>query len=80
MAGDAIAVQEIAYHTIERDGSFELRQIEPHFVVETFVSGDFESVGKEGFGRSRYDECERTPGEWMREHAPLGLIRTRLAS
>ncbi len=50
-AGDAMAIEKLAYRTIERDGQFELRLIEPHVVAETFVEGDFERVGNEGFRR-----------------------------
>jgi hypothetical protein len=50
-AGDAMAIEKLAYRTIERDGPFELRLIEPHVVAETFVEGDFERVGSEGFRR-----------------------------
>jgi hypothetical protein len=50
-AGDAMATEKLAYRTIEQDGQFELRLIEPHVVAETFVEGDFESVGSEGFRR-----------------------------
>jgi hypothetical protein len=46
-----MAVEKLAYHTIEQDGRFELRQIEPHVVAETFVSGEFDRVGNEGFRR-----------------------------
>ncbi len=49
--GDAMAVEKLAYRTIEQDGPFELRLIEPHVVAETFVEGDFERVGNEGFRR-----------------------------
>jgi hypothetical protein len=50
-AGEAMAIERLAYRTIEQDGPFELRLIEPHVVAETFVEGDFESVGNEGFRR-----------------------------
>jgi len=50
-AGDAMSVEKLAYRTIEQDGRFELRMIEPHVVAETFVEGDFEDVGSEGFRR-----------------------------
>ena len=50
-AGDAMAIEKLAYRQIERDGQFELRLIEPHVVAETFVEGDFERVGNEGFRR-----------------------------
>jgi hypothetical protein len=43
--------EKLAYRTIERDGQFELRLIEPHVVAETFVEGDFDRVGNEGFRR-----------------------------
>jgi hypothetical protein len=46
-----MATEKLAYRTIEQDGQFELRLIEPHVVAETFVEGDFESVGSEGFRR-----------------------------
>ena len=46
-----MAIEKIAYRTIERDGPFEIRLIEPHVVAETFVEGDFERVGNEGFRR-----------------------------
>jgi hypothetical protein len=51
VAGDAMATEKLAYRVIEEDGAFELRQIEPHVVAETFVEGDFEDVGSEGFRR-----------------------------
>jgi hypothetical protein len=51
MAGDAMATEKLAYRAIGQDGHFELRLIEPHVVAETFVEGDFERVGSEGFRR-----------------------------
>ena len=50
-AGDAMSIEKLAYRTIEQDGRFELRLMEPHVVAETFVDGDFERVGNEGFRR-----------------------------
>ena len=46
-----MATEKLAYRTIEQDAPFELRVIEPHLVAETFVEGEFESVGNEGFRR-----------------------------
>jgi len=46
-----MSVEKLAYRTIEQEGRFELRMIEPHVVAETFVEGDFEDVGSEGFRR-----------------------------
>ncbi|MDJ0849585.1 MAG: heme-binding protein [Myxococcota bacterium] len=50
-AGDAMAIEKLPYRTIEQDGDVELRRVEPHVVAETFVEGDFEGVGSEGFRR-----------------------------
>jgi hypothetical protein len=51
VAGDAMAIEKLAYRVIEADGPFEMRRIEPHVVAGTFVKGDFERVGQEGFRR-----------------------------
>ena len=49
--GHAMAVEKLTYHAVEQDGPFELRQMEPHVVAETFVEGKFDDVGSEGFRR-----------------------------
>ena len=46
-----MSTEKLAYDTIEQDGHFELRLIEPHLVAETFVEGDFDRVGNEGLRR-----------------------------
>lgn len=46
-----MGIEKLAYETVEKDGRFELRVIAPHVVAETFVEGDFERVGSEGFRR-----------------------------
>ena len=46
-----MAYEEAKYAVITKDGDFELRQYEPHLVAETFVAGDFDNVGNEGFRR-----------------------------
>jgi hypothetical protein len=50
-AGEAMGIEKLAYRVIEEDGAFELRRVEAHVVAETFVEGDFGSVGSEGFRR-----------------------------
>jgi hypothetical protein len=50
-AGEVMAFEKLAYRVIEQDEAFELRRIEPHLVAETFVEGDFDDVGNEGFRR-----------------------------
>ena len=49
--GDAMAIEEPEYETLEQAGDFELRQYEPHIVAETMVDGAFSDVGSEGFRR-----------------------------
>ncbi|MHC4934158.1 MAG: SOUL family heme-binding protein [Planctomycetota bacterium] len=46
-----MAIEKLGYRTIEREGRFEVRRIHPHVVAETFVEGDFDSVGSAGFRR-----------------------------
>jgi len=46
-----MAYEQPPARVVERDGDFELRRIEPHVVAETFVEGDFDDVGNEGFRR-----------------------------
>jgi hypothetical protein len=46
-----MALEKLAYRTLEQEGPFELRRVESHVVAQTFVEGDFESVGNEGFRR-----------------------------
>ena len=47
----AMAIEKAPYEVIEKQANIELRQYSPHIVAETTVSGDFESVGNEGFRR-----------------------------
>jgi hypothetical protein len=51
LAPAAMAIEEAPYKPIETHGSFELREYAPYVVAETFVEGDFEAVGNEGFRR-----------------------------
>jgi hypothetical protein len=47
----AMAIEEAPYKPIETQGAFELREYAPYVVAETYVEGDFDSVGNEGFRR-----------------------------
>ena len=49
--GEALAIETLGYQTIQEDGPFEVRRVEPHIVAETFVEGDFDDVGTVGFRR-----------------------------
>ena len=47
----AMAIEKAKYEVLEKEVRIELRQYEPRIVAETFVEGDFEKVGSEGFRR-----------------------------
>ena len=51
MGGSAMAVEKAGYQVLEKDGRFEIRRYETQVVAETFVEGDFENAGDEGFRR-----------------------------
>jgi len=48
---NAMAIEEAKYEVMENAEDFELRQYYPHVVAETFVEGNFDEVGNEGFRR-----------------------------
>jgi hypothetical protein len=47
----AMAIEKAKYEVVESDIDFEIRKYAPQIVAETFVEGDFEKVGNEGFRR-----------------------------
>ena len=51
MGSFAMAIEEPSYSVVENEGAFELRTYASYIVAETFVEGDFEAVGSEGFRR-----------------------------
>lgn len=51
MGAPAMAIEEPSYRVLETQGDFELRKYSPYIVAETYVQGDFEAVGSEGFRR-----------------------------
>ena len=46
-----MAIEKAKFEIIESDLDFEIRKYAPQIVAETFVDGDFEKVGNEGFRR-----------------------------
>ena len=48
-----MAIEKTKYTVLEKEDGFEIRQYDPQIVAETFVEGDLEEVGNEGF-RRRY--------------------------
>ena len=51
MGTPAMAIEEPAYSVLVTEGNFEVRQYSSYIVAETYVEGDFEAVGSEGFRR-----------------------------
>lgn len=47
----AMAIEEAPYSVIEKTGDFEIRQYSSYFVAETYVQGDYDEAGSEGFRR-----------------------------
>lgn len=46
-----MATEEPSYSALEIEGDFELREYSSYIVAETYLAGDFEEVGSEGFRR-----------------------------
>ena len=46
-----MAIEQPQYDVLARDGELEIRNYPGYIVAETFVGGDFEAAGNEGFGR-----------------------------
>ncbi len=50
-AKSALAIETAKYIVLEKKDDFEIRQYDPQIVAETYVEGDLEAVGDEGFRR-----------------------------
>ena len=51
MARSAMAIEKAKYTVLGKEDVFEIRQYAPQIVAETYVEGDLEEVGDEGFRR-----------------------------
>ena len=51
VAKSVMAIEETKYTVLEKEDDFEIRRYEPQIVAETYVEGDLEEVGNEGFRR-----------------------------
>ncbi|MGB5750834.1 MAG: heme-binding protein [Desulfobacterales bacterium] len=51
VAKSAMAIEKAKYTILEKEEDFEIRQYDPQIVAETYVDGDLEDVGNEGFRR-----------------------------
>ena len=68
----AMAIEKAKYTVLEKEDGFEIRQYDPQIVAETFVEGDFEKVGNEGFRRLyAYISGENTKKQSISMTAPV---------
>ncbi len=73
VAKSAMAVEKAKYTVLEKEDDFEIRQYDPQIVAETFVEGDLEEVGNEGFRRLyAYISGENTKKQSISMTAPVG--------
>jgi hypothetical protein len=68
----AMAIEKAKYTVLEKEDGFEIRQYDPQIVAETFVDGDLEEVGNEGFRRLyAYISGENTKKQSISMTAPV---------
>jgi hypothetical protein len=51
MVKPAMAIEKAKYTVLKKEDGFEIRKYDPRIVAETFVEGDLEEAGNEGFRR-----------------------------
>jgi hypothetical protein len=72
VAKSALALEKAKYAVIEKEDDFEIRQYDPQIVAETYVKGDLEEVGNEGFRRLyAYISGENTQKQSISMTAPV---------
>ena len=70
--GSAMAIEEAPFKTITADGPFAIREYEPYLVAETYVEGEFDTVGNEGFRRLfRYISGDNAKSQSIAMTAPV---------
>ena len=68
-----MAIEKAKYTVMEKEDEFEIRQYEPQIVAETYVEGELEDVGDEGFRRLYgYISGDNTKKESISMTAPVG--------
>ena len=68
----AMAIEKAKYTVLEKEDGFEIRQYDPQIVAETFVEGDLENAGNEGFRRLyAYISGENTKNQSISMTAPV---------
>jgi len=68
----AMAIEKAKYTVLEKEDGFEIRKYDPQIVAETFVEGDLEKAGNEGFRRLYdYISGENTKKQSISMTAPV---------
>ena len=68
----AMAIEKAKYTVLEKEDGFEIRQYDPQILAETFVEGDLEEAGSEGFRRLyAYISGENTEKQSISMTAPV---------
>jgi hypothetical protein len=68
----AMAIEKAKYTVLEKEDGFEIRQYAPQILAETFVEGDLENAGNEGFRRLyAYISGENTKKQSISMTAPV---------
>ncbi len=68
----AIAIEKAKYTVLEKEDDFEIRKYDPQIVAETFVEGELEEAGSEGFRRLyAYISGENTKKQSISMTAPV---------
>jgi hypothetical protein len=68
----AMAIEIAKYTVLEKEDGFEIRKYDPQIVAETFVEGDLEKAGNEGFRRLyAYISGENTKKQSISMTAPV---------
>ena len=68
----AMAIEKAKYTVLEKEDGFEIRKYDPQIVAETFVEGDLEKAGNDGFRRLyAYISEENTKKQSISMTAPV---------
>jgi hypothetical protein len=67
-----MGIEKAKYTVLEKEDGFEIRKYDPQIVAETFVEGDLEKAGSEGFRRLYdYISGENTKKQSISMTAPV---------
>ena len=73
VAKSAMAIEKAKYTVLEKEDEYEIRQYESQIVAETYVEGELEEVGNEGFRRLYgYISGDNAKKESISMTAPVG--------